>query len=1088
MIKTQEDYLICMDLQEKCNDIAVGNVDNIQDFNSSKGFLLNFFETEYFQSYTHPKGSSYYYINDQMRLPLTDFSGRPYSAMPASSVNTSNWSEHWLADRITTDVYIKFYNTDQIRAVSIFQYNRFPHEYPNVVIIEASDDDITYFNVGKFTLKKTPEDIIIFPNIIKLRLIRLTFPGFTRVCITKIRFINELNYNNHLNLMKKIGNDLQIRINEYREANKKRFSERYSLETNTSLVDNFSQILNTDNKFITFRPVSSAIKSKSSAENILIKYRIYLNDKLTRFDYYGIDSSLVTLGEDPRYLVRKRPDGSLSSHLMENRFGDLIVGPGIDYMWPVVVSSYYKTVYWNINNFHHLIETYMQTKDIEYVKKWIDYLDDWSLNYEIKNKWNEIDDLAPDGINDLIIFYKYLGTLARFHRTAYDLIPTSTILRTVLKLFEVNLPAYTVYMRNNSQNWRADIAPVNLALCFLFDEFTYSQFCLTEGIKAIDDYSTNVILPDGAATQQCPWYNYIYFHHMDALQFIRKRRRALYFLSNKESFYFGNTLIDCKMNIIADKVSFFLSNHVQYNNQYPSGARQDNRSMTATLISDDGICSGISSWSPNNSMRDSSKSVCFPYGGFCYLKSDKSCLFLFNSPKPGAGAGYRSMKNNNSVTLSYDGLDILVTDEVGSYSFVNTPVCPIIDKELNQNFHIGVPIDTDMSKRHKGYIVNAWTEPAKIEWRFNDDIDIVRSTYSGPYETQTNVIHIRTIIFMKQFHIWLIHDRILQNDIPVRAIQKFWTPSYQNAILQNDCVYLNNNYVIRQYHHDNIDVRDQTVPSGPYKIYDLQSIKSEFVGDIITVIAPNGTVVNCEGLQISIQDSIFDFNNMEFESESAVLPTMKTSIDILIPSSLITLSKRSWVKINDSIIIDDRIQIEKSSVVQIKNSQNNIEGIEFIVWRPYGINPIATAKDSIILNFLTGDWRKLFMMMNITMSKGETTTSLFNLSHLGETTSSYLIKYNCTINLIEGVYCITSPVELVKMTQLLDYDILVKINGVLWQPTINHTYPGQWVIFLKTGSYNIEINYINYSGSRAFPYPEMNITSFIRRVSQDYFL
>ena len=408
----------------------------------------------------------------------------------------------------------------------------------------------------------------------------------------------------------------------------------------------------------------------------LDKYKAFLTDKLTKPNYYGLHPFLVNsniVGDVTFYLL-KRADSSRADAYMTDTV-DIIP----------TINNGIRVNNFLVLNMACLIEKAMETGDVNYISKWCDYMYKWLCFTPLSN-WDDIQDLEQGQILDIIYLYRYFGTLANFYTNLWQAIPTDLIVRIILKHITFQLPLYIRYFQNNAQNWSTDIAPVLLSHAYLLDEWNVGPFCFNVAINAIQHYITNIVLPDGCQTQPDPWYNYMYYNFINVIYLIKQRRFADFNLCAYETSIYNTAIIEQTLQNITDKISNFLISIVQYNKQFPACARTDARN-TMNSIYYGGYCAGIANLSPSllNKPIPDNVSSSFVYGGFHFSKTDHSYVFLYNSPKPPAGSGYRGKYNNNTVTFSCNNQDILVTNEIGNYDYIQTPVS-IMNLFMNKIF------------------------------------------------------------------------------------------------------------------------------------------------------------------------------------------------------------------------------------------------------------------------------------------------------------------------------------------------------------------------------------------------------------------
>lgn len=419
---------------------------------------------------------------------------------------------------------------------------------------------------------------------------------------------------------------------------------------------------------------------------------------------------------------------------------------------------------------------FLETGENQYLQRWCDYLDDWSL-HESTRLWPiECPPEYSKGAPATLHLIKLWGGIARRLEHQPDRFPWASLLRSLNKL----LPDYPLmsaaYHRGNPRNWTAENAYFYSELGFYLEDFSIGQELLREGLRVIESYSVTHNMRDGTENQQMLGYNLMYLRSATKSAALWEAARKTGHLSPEASKL--NDRFAWREILLANARdrAIRMIRMVTPEGRAPATLRTDLRDYPLNGIAElfperalDAESLAILQWfrarRKNPAPRITSEH--FPYGGYTTMRSGWDSLhshgFLFSSPQPGAAAGYNSEKNNNTLTIAAFGDDIIVSGDRGAYTKRPSPL-RIDGRE--QAFHLGLMAP-----------LAAWDTPSQTRFHSSEDFVLAEGIYSGPYGRRPprsagpdaqqaalqsalrNATHTRIAILAKP-STWLVFDQV----------------------------------------------------------------------------------------------------------------------------------------------------------------------------------------------------------------------------------------------------------------------------------------------------------------------------------------
>jgi|GEM_PF-1535294 len=547
------------------------------------------------------------------------------------------------------------------------------------------------------------------------------------------------------------------------EARATAFENRNSPEALEALAKHLQVALEDDvPELAPFR----ALMASGQYEDALKAFQTYFYDKLSAMNDFDWENATVS---------RALSNGtSKAENLLFNVIG--IAGEGakqfgapgtVDWNYanfnkPFDSETYsYNSFMWHPLQFNPLLNQYMASGNLSYLKKYAEYVDDWSLN---SFKFKEIlpQNLSDTDFNPAGIINMYAQQLRNLSKKeTRDALPASTMARLLLRIVEEYPPLAIEYARSNPQNWSTQLATSLVLNGIIFDEFKDAKLYMRAGLRRTEDLATVQMLPDGADSEQSISYNreYLRFGAGNIYNFIKDRPDILTDIEKAE------------MEAHLLSRSKLMAHTLMPNGQYPGGFRIDTRDSwmadVRTLIRDalpsaleEPDIKAILALRSNLGLVPSYVAEKFPYGGYSFIRSgwtqQDQVGFMFSSTHPG-NYDFHNKTGNNMFWLSAFGRDMIVPGEVGAYDDIPTPV--LVDGKW-QNGTFGHP-----TWGHRHVLDSAWDEPEDFRWGESEHFNLTEGLYDREYGTlKTGVIsdvtHGRMLQFLRDAGLWIVTDRM----------------------------------------------------------------------------------------------------------------------------------------------------------------------------------------------------------------------------------------------------------------------------------------------------------------------------------------
>ena len=457
--------------------------------------------------------------------------------------------------------------------------------------------------------------------------------------------------------------------------------------------------------------------------------------------------------------------------------------------------------------FNPLLMAYVLTHDEKYLTKWIDFMEDWSLNSHYAEQIRAC--FVPDGVTSATMqtqsLTRLFSALAAKTEPGKEGIPPRVLAEVLMKRFDVFLLQHVVYLRSNTHNWTPGAGALSVAL--FYDEFTWSPILFRETRRrSIEDNAVTQNLRDGTENQEDPWYNGNYLTVAAAFPLLAARSTLP---DDQEVPWVRDVRDDKEWH---EEIQDHLDEHVTYRIHLRTGQGQwpipfrggDNRIGSISELG-----GTVADYFPKVAADPTNEAILaatqpplhvkpgpgpsytadwFPYPGFNTVrdgwKATDDSAALFCSPQPAAYGAFRGLKNNNTFCLHAYQQDLIIDDCNGHYMNVSSPL--LVDK-AEEFFNVGVYHPGGLSG-HKAYQVSAWTEPSQFRWHASDRFNLMEGVYSGAYVNQhtptpgpdavaklpdrdysnmvprgygiTDVSHQRLCLYVRNEKLWIVTDRI----------------------------------------------------------------------------------------------------------------------------------------------------------------------------------------------------------------------------------------------------------------------------------------------------------------------------------------
>jgi lysophospholipase L1-like esterase len=528
-------------------------------------------------------------------------------------------------------------------------------------------------------------------------------------------------------------------------------------------------------------------------------FRDYFFDKLRNGASYGLSEALLDPYKDLINMSKKEATLARAEELMAGKVVANAASMQPGSVWsprPKERATGAKNP-WTPEAFQPLVVAYLITAETRFLTKWTEYLDDWAMfeNTDDGIRATDISDSDNKSVSQVMAVYKALGGIARLPG-GQATFPADTLARVLSKFIRVYLPLAIVYHDSNPQNWTPGSTARMMQVAALMDEFKAAETIFARARHRHENYGTIQNLPDGSETEHALWYNAHYFDGaLDAVELIGARRHVSPWKQPTwEAPAMDTVWEQGQREKIIERARYFLQ-MLTPQSQYPIGNRSDQRTLPdwkSKALVDYASLNGAADLNVLlNTLRGNTAAglpdftmSAFPYSGSWLMRNGWSkndgYAHFFCSPYPVGGHAMRGLKSNNSLYLSNDGQDLLVSGGFGSYSYDRSPLR--VDAQ-EQFAHAGIG-NPGINKNHKGFAV-AYIDPQPANWRSHSsqNFDFAEGVYSGPYgdfvddhhdnkdyrsgflaerarEVITGVSHQRQVFHVKNPDLWIVVDRL----------------------------------------------------------------------------------------------------------------------------------------------------------------------------------------------------------------------------------------------------------------------------------------------------------------------------------------
>ncbi|MDB5289567.1 MAG: glycoside hydrolase family 92, partial [Phycisphaerales bacterium] len=438
----------------------------------------------------------------------------------------------------------------------------------------------------------------------------------------------------------------------------------------------------------------------------------------------------------------------------------------------------YRELWWG-SGFQPLFTAYMTTKDERYLKRWLGYMDDWSMNCTF------LADVDPVSNHDNSLYpcamtIRMLAGIANSLPYDSDVVSSPVFARIMKKLVMETPLTWIVYMRSNGNGWTPGAGYMLFAM--MVDEFKVAPTYFRETRRRnIEDINVLQGLRDGTETHQWPGYNYLLLNNIGALRLMEARAGLPIWAQpawEKELHTPGWQKEE--MEALQRRASYMIHWGTP-SGEYPLVTHQEPPVEKRYKLREFGLdrLPGMLDDPTDNRIYstlydDGSAGVpeytaeWFPYGGYSIArdgwKKTDGYGAMFCSPQPGCG-GVGSGCKNNIFGLAAYGMDLISDDLVHAYV---RPTSPIQVDGKRQQLDFYVP-KTTWPTGHRGDLIREWTEPSPFRWHASDRYNLMEGVYAGPYandfhnrkEFIDDVSHQRVALYARQAGLWILTDRML---------------------------------------------------------------------------------------------------------------------------------------------------------------------------------------------------------------------------------------------------------------------------------------------------------------------------------------
>jgi len=460
------------------------------------------------------------------------------------------------------------------------------------------------------------------------------------------------------------------------------------------------------------------------------------------------------------------------------------------------------------------------TKDRQYLDKWLEYLDDYHLNYRFQEDLNPLNlDYGKQGLNDAESFIFAISEISRLLPESGEGFPSTTLARALIRQLSVIVPQSVYYNREQSNNHSCGAVHVMLGLSNFLHDFTIARTIETESRRQFEAYGTLNEMADGSMPARATGYsrhefteNSIYVNRTAKrhpkwltpqlrLEYRdRLFRRAYWYLnifspggegSNGLCGDRRNSPFSRKVNEIGnylpdafeDPALQAITQRIMQNQTQPDWRGRAYMAPNAPLLREG---QGTALAEPPYT------SITFPYNCTTIMRSgwdarrDQYGVFLASTGRGRDGGLFRRAKCTGSLTITAFDHWLLVNGTEKIYNYVRSPIQ--VDG-LDQFARAGLCALSRKGENNEGLTgISPW------RYHHSEFFDLAEADYDGPYtnspdhepilyhyetnlknlqESIRGVSHKRIVQFVKEHGVWIVLD-VMESDKPRTYRQQWW--------------------------------------------------------------------------------------------------------------------------------------------------------------------------------------------------------------------------------------------------------------------------------------------------------------------------
>jgi len=558
------------------------------------------------------------------------------------------------------------------------------------------------------------------------------------------------------------------------------------------------------------RPKLEAIgklKAAGKYAEALKVFRDYFFDKMRRPQWFGLHANdlhpygrgYAGVAEFPQSPLNKDLDSDgqkkqveLADEMLKGRMtlgnGTKVeIGePGaVDWMAPGMpygqqsknrVGDPYKEL-WTGSAFLPLFTAYTVTKNEVYLKRWLDYMDDWALNSTFLGETHPVIN-SDNQLYPVVTTMRMIASIANTLPYDSEVVPPATFARIMKKLVHDTPLNSIVYFRANPNAWTPGAGMMLFAM--MIDEFKAAPMYFRETRRRnIEDITAVQLMRDGTDPHYWPGYNPLIMINMAVIRLMNARESMPGWAHPKweqdlRTPEWQNEFIE----LMTKRASYCLR-WVAPNGEYPLVSHFEPPSERGKIrevfdrnpaMLNDPINAKIYSLLYSNKVGGVPEytSEWFPYAGWNIARTGwgqgEGYGSMFCAPKAGSGGGGSGCKNNIFGLAAY-GMD-LVADDLAHYYVRRTS--PISVDKRQQMIDFNTP-RVAWPTGHKGELFSIWQDPAPWRWHASDNFNVMEGVYSGVYAVDyynrkdftDDVAHQRLALFARRAGLWIVTDRML---------------------------------------------------------------------------------------------------------------------------------------------------------------------------------------------------------------------------------------------------------------------------------------------------------------------------------------